>query len=71
MMCKMHMHMTCRITGQHDSDSKFSKKTFHYNRAAILWNKLPPNIRVNFNTLSINQFKNAITLYIYMYKQNA
>ena len=28
--------------------------------AARLWNKLPSNIRVNFNSLSVNQFKNAV-----------
>ena len=41
--------------------TNFGKKTFHY-RATKLWNKLPPNIRVNFNKMSVNQFKNAINL---------
>ena len=41
--------------------TNFGKKTFHYRAAAaILWNKLPSNIRVNFNSLSVNQFKNAV-----------
>ena len=41
--------------------TNFVKKTFYY-RAAILWNKLPPNIRANFNSLSVNQFENVIAL---------
>ena len=43
--------------------TNFGKKTFHY-KATKLWNKLPPNIHVNFNKMSVNQFKNAIIFVI-------
>ena len=28
----------------------------------MLWNKLPPILRVNLESLSVNEFKNAIAL---------
>ena len=36
--------------------TNFGKKAFHY-RATKLWSELPPNIRVNFNKMSVNQLK--------------
>ena len=37
------------------------KRTFHY-RASVLWNSLPPKLRVNLDVMSVNEFKNAIAL---------
>ena len=60
------VHSKCTRSQSHNNlvipkwKTNFGKKTFHY-RAAILWNMLPTNIRVNFNSLSVNQFKNAIS----------
>ena len=60
------VHSKCTRSQSHNNlvipkwNTNFGKKTFHY-RAAILWNMLPTNIRVNFNSLSVNQFKNAIS----------
>ena len=59
-------HSKCTRSQSHNNlvipmwNTNFGKKTFHYNRAAILWNMLPTNIPVNFNLLIVNQFKNAI-----------
>ena len=37
------------------------RRTFHY-RAATLWNKLPANIRSNYFHMSLNEFKNFISV---------
>ena len=37
------------------------QRTFHY-RGAISWNKLPSNICISFDSMSLNEFKNAIAL---------
>ena len=37
------------------------KRTFHY-RGTILWNKLSSQIRSNFNSISVKEFKNFITV---------
>jgi hypothetical protein len=37
------------------------KKTFHY-RASKLWNSLPVTIRSNYDSMSLNVFKNNIPL---------
>lgn len=37
------------------------KRTFLY-RATVLWNKLSPQIRLNFNSMSVQKFKNSISV---------
>jgi hypothetical protein len=53
-------HQVSNTLVVHHSHSNAAERTF-CTRAAILWNKLPQNVRVNFESLTCNQFKNILS----------
>lgn len=44
----------------HHSNSNAAERTFR-TRVAILWNKLPQNVRLNLDLLTLNQFKSILS----------
>ena len=59
------IHSQCTRSQSHNSlvvpywKNSSGKKTFQY-RASVLWNKLPPHIRINYKTMSLYTFKHLI-----------
>ena len=53
-------HQTSNTLVVPHSNSNAGERTFHI-RAALLWNNLPQNIRLSFESLSVSQFKAALT----------
>ena len=59
-------HSKCTCRQFHNSVTVCTRKTISgettfYCKASVLWNKLPPTLRVNLGLSKVNEFKNAIT----------
>ena len=65
----MHCGMTWISSLTEQVKDGTQTRTFHY-RASVLWNSLPPKLRVNLDVMSVNEFKNAIACFVNIFSVN-